>query len=93
MADIRGCNLPEDLYYLIEKHVWAKPMDDGRSGWPERRRGQTFRRQTGGGNIKAKTSGGSAPGQERSHGGKQQIRRSCAHADNRGAGAGQRPTG
>lgn len=29
MSDIRGCNLPEDLYYLIEKHVWAKPLDDG----------------------------------------------------------------
>jgi glycine cleavage system H protein len=29
MADIRGCNLPEDLYYFIEKHVWAKPLDDG----------------------------------------------------------------
>lgn len=29
MSDIRGCNLPEDLYYLIEKHVWAKPTDDG----------------------------------------------------------------
>jgi glycine cleavage system H protein len=29
MADVRGCNLPEDLYYLIEKHVWAKPMEDG----------------------------------------------------------------
>lgn len=29
MSDIRGCNLPDDLYYLIEKHVWAKPMDDG----------------------------------------------------------------
>lgn len=29
MANIRGCNLPEDLYYLIDKHVWAKPMDDG----------------------------------------------------------------
>jgi glycine cleavage system H protein len=29
MAQIRGCNLPEDLFYLIEKHVWAKPMDDG----------------------------------------------------------------
>jgi glycine cleavage system H protein len=29
MANIRGCNLPEDLYYLIEKHVWAKPTDDG----------------------------------------------------------------
>ena len=29
MADVRGCNLPDDLYYLIEKHVWAKPMPDG----------------------------------------------------------------
>ena len=29
MAKIRGCNLPEDLYYLIEKHVWAKPMGGG----------------------------------------------------------------
>jgi glycine cleavage system H protein len=29
MANVRGCNLPEDLYYLIEKHVWARPMDGG----------------------------------------------------------------
>ena len=29
MSDVRGCNLPEDLYYLVEKHVWAKMMDDG----------------------------------------------------------------
>jgi len=29
MANIRGCNLPDDLYYLIEKHVWAKPMGGG----------------------------------------------------------------
>ncbi len=29
MSEIRGCNLPEDLYYLIEKHVWARPMEDG----------------------------------------------------------------
>jgi glycine cleavage system H protein len=29
MAIIRGCNLPEDYYYLIEKHVWAKPLEDG----------------------------------------------------------------
>ena len=29
MANIRGCNLPDDLYYLIDKHVWAKPMGDG----------------------------------------------------------------
>lgn len=29
MANVRGCNLPDDLYYLIEKHVWARPMGDG----------------------------------------------------------------
>jgi glycine cleavage system H protein len=29
MSDIRGCNLPDDLYYLIEKHVWAKPIEGG----------------------------------------------------------------
>jgi glycine cleavage system H protein len=29
MANIRGCNLPEDLYYLVEKHVWAKPLGGG----------------------------------------------------------------
>ena len=29
MSDVRGCNLPDDLYYLVEKHVWAKPMEDG----------------------------------------------------------------
>ncbi len=29
MAIVRGCNLPDDLYYLVEKHVWAKPMDGG----------------------------------------------------------------
>ncbi len=28
MASVNGCNLPEDLYYLIEKHVWAKPVDE-----------------------------------------------------------------
>ncbi len=29
MANVRGCNLPEDLYYLIDKHVWAKPLGGG----------------------------------------------------------------
>ncbi|NTU86368.1 MAG: glycine cleavage system protein H [Chloroflexales bacterium] len=29
MPTIRGCNIPEDLYYNLEKHVWAKPMDGG----------------------------------------------------------------
>jgi glycine cleavage system H protein len=27
MADIRGCDLPEGLYYLIDKHVWAQPLE------------------------------------------------------------------
>jgi glycine cleavage system H protein len=29
MATIRGFEFPEELYYLIEKHVWIKPMSDG----------------------------------------------------------------
>ncbi|MHC1783745.1 MAG: glycine cleavage system protein H [Anaerolineaceae bacterium] len=29
MATINGCNLPEDVYYLIEKHVWAKEIGGG----------------------------------------------------------------
>jgi glycine cleavage system H protein len=29
MANVRGCNLPDDLYYLIDKHVWARPMGEG----------------------------------------------------------------
>ena len=29
MTTVKGCNLPDDLYYLVEKHVWAKPMDNG----------------------------------------------------------------
>ncbi|MDK1018406.1 MAG: glycine cleavage system protein H [Actinomycetota bacterium] len=29
MSEIRGCNIPEDLYYWPEKHVWAAPQDDG----------------------------------------------------------------
>ena len=29
MATVRGCNLPEELYYLIDKHVWAKPLEGG----------------------------------------------------------------
>jgi glycine cleavage system H protein len=26
MAIIRGCNLPEDLYYYPEKHIWLKAL-------------------------------------------------------------------
>ncbi len=29
MADVRGCNIPEDLYYWPEKHIWVRPADDG----------------------------------------------------------------
>jgi glycine cleavage system H protein len=29
MTTVHGCNLPEDVYYLIEKHVWAKPAEGG----------------------------------------------------------------
>src|SRR4030042_3062350 len=27
MATVRGCDLPEDLYYMIEKHVWVRKLD------------------------------------------------------------------
>jgi glycine cleavage system H protein len=30
MACIHHCEIPEDLYYVIEKHVWARPLPDGR---------------------------------------------------------------
>ena len=29
MSIIRGCDLPDDVYYFIEKHVWAKPAEGG----------------------------------------------------------------
>lgn len=28
MAEVRSCNIPEDLYYLVEKHVWARQVGD-----------------------------------------------------------------
>ncbi|HVE27102.1 MAG TPA: glycine cleavage system protein GcvH [Sporichthya sp.] len=28
MPTVRNCNIPEDLYYLVEKHVWARPVGD-----------------------------------------------------------------
>jgi glycine cleavage system H protein len=28
MATARNCNLPDDLYYVIEKHVWARLEGD-----------------------------------------------------------------
>jgi glycine cleavage system H protein len=29
MTRIAGCDLPEDLYYHVEKHVWLRPSPDG----------------------------------------------------------------
>jgi glycine cleavage system H protein len=29
MATVRGFDLPDDLYYLVEKHVWARRLEDG----------------------------------------------------------------
>jgi glycine cleavage system H protein len=29
MTTINGCNIPEDLYYFPEKHVWVRPEDGG----------------------------------------------------------------
>ena len=29
MATIFNCNLPEDLYYLVDKHVWLRPAPGG----------------------------------------------------------------
>lgn len=28
MATVNNCNIPEDLYYVVEKHVWARPEGD-----------------------------------------------------------------
>src|ERR1700752_3500512 len=28
MSAVLGCNIPEDLYYFIEKHVWARRDGD-----------------------------------------------------------------
>jgi glycine cleavage system H protein len=29
MAAVRGCDLPEDLFYYLDKHIWVKPLGDG----------------------------------------------------------------
>jgi glycine cleavage system H protein len=29
MATVNGCNIPDDLFYFVEKHCWAKPDADG----------------------------------------------------------------
>ncbi len=28
MGTANGCNIPEDLYYLMEKHIWARQESD-----------------------------------------------------------------
>jgi glycine cleavage system H protein len=30
MAVVRNCEIPEDLYYSVSTHVWARPLGDGR---------------------------------------------------------------
>jgi glycine cleavage system H protein len=30
MTKVRGCEIPEDLYYFLEKHSWAKLAEDGK---------------------------------------------------------------
>lgn len=30
MATINGCEVPENLYYFLEKHCWALPLGDGK---------------------------------------------------------------
>ncbi len=29
MTTVNNCNLPDDLYYLVDKHVWVRPEPDG----------------------------------------------------------------
>ena len=29
MANVRGCNLPDDLLYDVENHIWYQEMPDG----------------------------------------------------------------
>lgn len=29
MPDVRGCQLPDDLLYDVENHIWLKELDDG----------------------------------------------------------------
>ena len=29
MAEVRGCQLPDDLLYDVDNHIWFKELDDG----------------------------------------------------------------
>ena len=29
MANVRGCNFPDELFYDVQHHVWYEPADDG----------------------------------------------------------------
>lgn len=29
MATANGCDLPDDLYYFVEKHIWVRPEEGG----------------------------------------------------------------
>jgi glycine cleavage system H protein len=28
VAVVNDCNIPDELYYLVEKHIWARPEGD-----------------------------------------------------------------
>jgi glycine cleavage system H protein len=28
VPDVRNCNLPDDVYYLVERHVWARRLEE-----------------------------------------------------------------
>ncbi|NWG16039.1 MAG: glycine cleavage system protein H [Chloroflexi bacterium] len=30
MATVNGCDIPENLYYFLEKHCWALPVESGK---------------------------------------------------------------
>lgn len=30
MTIINGCDIPDDLFYLVDKHVWAREMEGGK---------------------------------------------------------------
>ncbi len=29
MANVRGCNMPDDLLYDVDNHIWFRELDDG----------------------------------------------------------------
>jgi glycine cleavage system H protein len=60
MTIVNGCNLPDDLYYYTDKHVWCKPLESGniRVGMT------TVAAKLAGGNLSAVTVSGRKIGKE-----------------------------